>query len=169
MLSAVYLLALGAGLFWQALGDPGPHAGASFFTWDMFPYYYTWSARHVAVGLTTAGRYVELAPDSGQRFRGGVRQNLTRADLDRTARTLEKLVAAQLQQGARLASRLAGTPGAPGERERIARVWLLEEYWPEKHNLPDGAYEADWGPRSERRGAWRVLSEFSVPASGAYP
>ena len=64
------------------IGNAEPGLVAYLFTWDMFPYHYTESVRRVAVGRSTSGRIVRLVPSKLEQYRGGVHDDLTRADLD---------------------------------------------------------------------------------------
>ena len=146
-----YLGLLGLNLGRQILGDPAPAALGYFFTWDMFPFYHAWSSRRTAIGKTAAGRYVEIVPAGAQRYRGGADGNLTRADLDRGENTVRKLAD----------QTLAHTHDI--ESDPVTQVWLLEEFWPEKMNLPSDLYEEFWGTSKPERTYWRRIADYETP------
>ena len=137
----------------HAVGDQGWYPTAYFFTWDMFPIYYYEASRRIAVGRTRGGQYVRLHPGPFDRFRGGVHADLTKVDLDRSGRLFRRAV--------------EHTLAMTSERQRldpVTHVFLLEQYWPEKFNLPPDLYEAWAGaPRPDRK-YWRVTGEFDVPS-----
>src|SRR5262245_12025516 len=78
-----YLAATAWFLWEHALGDSVSHPIAYFFTWDMFPGYYTESLKRFAVGRTKAGQRLLLHPSPFEQFCGGIRGDLTRIDLER--------------------------------------------------------------------------------------
>jgi hypothetical protein len=147
----IYLAALAGFLMQSALGDSGLFPLSYFFTWDMFPSYYTQSSRRVAVGRTASGRYVELHPSPFQQYRGGVRGDLSRVDLERRGLFYRAAVEQTLQR-----SRFDAD-------DPMQQIWLCEQFWPVKFNYPDELYES-WsagGHKSNRR-CWRVVGEFDV-------
>ncbi|HEY2250216.1 MAG TPA: hypothetical protein VGH74_04105 [Planctomycetaceae bacterium] len=147
---ALYLAAHAGFLLQSALGDSGLFPVSYFFTWDMFPSYYTESSRRVAVGRTAAGRYFTLHPSRFQQYRGGVHGDLTRVELERRGVFYPAAVEQMLQR-----SRL--DPDDP-----LQEVWLFEQYWPAKFNYPDDLYESWWGsPKPDRR-SWRLVGEFDI-------
>lgn len=171
---AVYLSLTGFYLVQHLLGDSLGHWIGYFWTWDMFPNYPTVSVRRWAVGETASGRFVRLAPYSGHRFRWGVKGDVTRLDLDR------RLPYFRLAALEGIRRHNAAIPADP-----IRHVYLAEQYWPEKYNLPDGLYrdfyedtatgQPYWTSSGEdagtvpRRKYWRILDEAAVTADGAVP
>lgn len=142
----------------HALGKPSPTPLGYCFTWDMFPWHYSESCRRVALGQRRSGEYVQLVPCGLQQFRGGVHGGLTRVDLDRRGGWFRPTV----EQTLRLT-------GAGGGSDPVTQVWLCEEYWPVKFNLPPEVYVEQTGrPRPERR-YWRVLGKFDWRDGGTVP
>ena len=121
----------------------------------MFPNYQSWSSRRVALGKTAKGNYVELHPSSTQKYRGGTRGDLTRADLDRSGSGLKQFADQALSHAS-----------VSQSHDPVVHVWLQEEYWPEKFNLRDDLYEEVWGQAKPDRTYWRTLSEYDVPRLG---
>ena len=147
---ATYLAALAGFLLQSAVGDPGFFPVSYFFTWDMFPSYYTESSRRVAVGRTASGRYLELHPSPLQQYRGGVHGDLTRVELERRGVFYPAAVEQALNRGHQDAN------------DPLQQVWLFEQYWPTKFNYPDDLYASWWGSRKPERRSWRLTGEFDV-------
>lgn len=155
-LIAAYLAMTGQFMARQAVGDLDDGIPGYFFTWDMFPWHYVESSRRVAIGQTLSGRYVQIVPSGLQQFRGGVNGDLTRADLDRQGGFFRPMVERTLTNA-------AASDGA----DAVRHVWLVEQYWPARFNLPPDLYAAWAGtPRPERR-YWRVRDEFDWQAAAA--
>ena len=149
---ACYLATLGTFFTWHAAGDWGVHPVAYFFTWDMFPSFYTESLRRLAVGRTADGRFVQVYPGPFDRYRGGVGNDLPRGDLDRSGNSF-RLLATKTVDRTRDAHR----------DDPIVHVYLLERCWPEKFNLPADLYESWWGGPRPDRSCWRLREEFDSP------
>ena len=147
---SLYLAALGGFLLQSALGDSGFFPVSYFFTWDMFPSYYTESSRRVAIGRTASGRYIELHPSPFQQYRGGVYGDLTHVDLERRGLFYRAAVEQTLQRSRRDAQDL------------VQQVWLFERFWPVKYNYPDDLYESWSASRKPDRRCWRLVGEFEV-------
>ncbi len=147
---ALYLAALAGFLLQSALGDTGLFPASYFFTWDMFPSYYTESSRRAAVGRTASGRYLALHPSPFQQYRGGVHGDLTRVELERRGLFYPAAVEQTLQRS------------RPVANDPMQEVWLFEQYWPVKFNYPDDLYESWWGSRKPDRRSWRQTGEFDV-------
>lgn len=152
-LIAAYLGANVAFLALHAVGDGGLHPVSYFFTWDMFPSFYYESVRRVAVGKTAGGRFLQVHPGPFEQYRGGVRGDLTRVDLDRSGASFHVFAA-------QTARRTAGLH----RRDPIVHIYLFERYWPEKFNLPPDLYEKWWGAPRPERSSWRLREEFDVEA-----
>jgi len=136
------------------LGDPHSHPLTYFWTWDMFPNYSMWSNRRHALGETISGKYVSLLPGEFQRFRGGVRGDRLRTDLDRSGKLLRPAVDAVLE---RTAAAHAADP--------IVRVYLLEESWPSRFTVPADRLSPFAVGESSPRTSWKIIEEFSVSRS----
>ena len=145
-LIATYLAAHAAVFGLNLLGDVQRHPIVYFFTWDMFPGSYDFSTRRMAVAQTRSGMYYQLYPSAAQRFRGGVKGDMTRADLDRSGVRFKALVEQAL---AREQPRFRDDP--------IVRVSLVEQFWPSRLNLPEDLGEAWLGQPQRDVRYWRVL------------
>lgn len=146
----IYLATHAVFLLLSALGDPRFFPASYFFTWDMFPSYYTESSRRVAVGQTASGRYVELVPSPFQQYWGGVHGDLTHVDLERRGVFYRAAVEQTLQKI------------RPAADDPVQQVWIFEKFWPVKFNYPDDLY-VSWfaGPKPDRR-CWRLVGAFDV-------
>ena len=147
----VYLAALGGFLIQSALGDPALFPLSYFFTWDMFPSYYSESSRRVAVGESKSGRHLQLHPSPREQYRGGLYGDLTRVELERRGFFYRAAVEQTLKANAK------GALSDP-----IAHVFLFEKYRPAKFNYPADLYEAWSGTRRPDRAAWRLVGEFDA-------
>ncbi|MCA9070185.1 MAG: hypothetical protein KDA84_14730 [Planctomycetaceae bacterium] len=137
------------------LGDTTQSAFGYFWTWDMFPNYPSFSARRFALGQTRSGRFVRVFPTEQVRFRRGGNGNFTRFDLPRKDAALRIAVANTLEL-------------YPPEtaRDPITYVFLVEEYWPVRFNLPDDLYQDAYGDENPNRHSWRILDEGRVERNG---
>jgi hypothetical protein len=165
-----YLLLTGFFLVRHALGDSLAHPIGYFWTWDMFPNYPTESARRWAVGETAGGAYVQLLPNSAHRFRWGVHGDATRFDIDRRQLFFRQATLHAIKRH-----------NATASDDPIRFVYLAEQYWPEKLNLPDELYhgfyydevtkKVYWASPANagevsKRFYWRVLDEADVETDG---
>ncbi len=148
---AIYAGSMGLFFAFYALGDVPQHPIAYFFTWDMFPGFFTESSRRIAVGKTQSGRYLQLLPGAYQQYRGGVNAALTHLDLEREG--------AVFRAAANRALELAADSC---RQDPIVHVYLLERYWPDKFNYPAAQYEAWFGTAKPKRHSWRLRDEFDV-------
>lgn len=146
----LYLAAHAGFLLQSALGDSGLFPVSYFFTWDMFPSYYTESSRRVAVGRTESGKYLELHPTPFQQYRGGVKGDLTQVELERRG----VFYPASVEQALQRSRHEVDDP--------VQQVWLFERFWPAKFNYPDDLYESWWGASKPDRQRWRLVGEFNV-------
>jgi len=134
-----------------AVGDVLPHAIAYFFTWDMFPGHYCESTRKFAVGRTARGKYVQLVPGPLDQYRAGPRGDLSRVDLDRMGRDFRRLAEFSLMQ-----------TRETRKDDPVEHVYMFEQYWPNKFNLPDDLYASFTGEAKPERRFWRLRDEFDV-------
>lgn len=151
LLIVSYLATSGWFLLLHILGDSGSTPFAYFWTWDMFPNYPAESNRRAIMGRTDTEEWVRLFPNPRNRFRWGVRGDVTRLDLNHTP------------QFARAAAEQA-LESHPSQR--LTEVKLVEQYWPAKFNLPDGLYGAVYGSENPQRRSWRVVASWSVDDNG---
>lgn len=133
------------------IGNAEPGFLAYLFTWDMFPYHYTESVRRVAVGRNAAGRIVQLVPSKLQQYRGGVHDDLTRADLERRGVYFRPLT-----------KRVVGLQEMSGNADPVVEVRLYEQYWPAKFNWSPEQYAAIFGRGRPERRYWRLRERFTV-------
>lgn len=126
-----------------------------FWTWDMFPNYASFSARRMALGETEAGRYVKVFPTNKMHFRRGGSGDLTRFDLPRNDVALRFAVEKTLAANAR-----------EQNPDRVRYVFLVEEYWPVKFNLPNDLYEKAFGEENPNRHSFRILDEGPIGETG---
>ena len=148
---AAYLGCIAFSFFRHVLGDPGEHPIAYFWTWDMFAGHPAESSRRLVIAKTDDGRFVQFIPGSGQRFRWGRGGDATRIDLDRRTVHLRAAVEYELRCFRSIA------PDRP-----LERIYVVEQYWPARFNLPDGLYEATYREPNPRRKYWRVLHEADI-------
>ncbi len=149
-----YLLANGWFLYRSAVGDTYSSPIAAMMTWDMFPNYQTKSQRSFAVGKTRQGRHIDLLNELDQRFHWGQDQSLLRTDIDRSGALLKSAVQRELAR-----DRLQNAD------DPVEHVYLIEEYWPARFNLPDQLYRREYdGDKPDRR-YWRVVAEFDAPST----
>ena len=149
---------LGAGTFFlycHLLGETRGLPWAYYWTWDMFPNYPSFSARRMALGETKSGEFVQVFPTNKIRYRRGGSGDLTRYDLPRNDATLKYAVAEALKE----------TPPAE-EEDPVTYVFLVEEYWPVRFNLPDDLYQESFGEENPRRHAFRIIDEGPVNEAG---
>lgn len=171
LLAACYLLTSAVFLALHALGLTPGGALSYTFTWDMFPGFQSSSTRRVAIGITAAGQAVLLHPSDRQQFREGLSGDMSRPDLERSARHFRSVAETVRLQ---TASQEAADP--------VVNVLLCEQFWPTKFNFSDRDYARWMGaakPSSLRTGSgaaaelldpppgipwasWRVLQEYTV-------
>ena len=147
---ALYLATHAVFLLQGAVGDSGLFPASYFFTWDMFPSYYTESSRRVAVGRTASGRFVLLHPSPFQQYRGGVHGDLSHVELERRGLFYRAAVEQTLQRSPLDAD------------DRVQHAWLFEQFWPVKFNYPDALYVSWFGARKSDRRCWRLVGEYDV-------
>lgn len=158
---ALYLAVNGFFLLRNCVRPAGPNPWVYFFTWDMYPFYRTVSSRPLAIGRTRSGEYRELLPSPMQQFRWGADGTATRTDLDHgfvhTRSSVERILESS----------------TVSRDDSIVHVYLIEEYWPVRFNLPDDVYSRtiDWtraipGQSNPGRKHWKVIEEFDVDAGG---
>jgi hypothetical protein len=152
---AAYLGASGWYFYRHALGDAAAEPAAYLFTWDMFPNYPSWSARRIAVAQTRSGRYLRILPSRGQQFRRGRDGEHSRFDLPRSDAAFQQAV-----------DRTLRTHWPIDPADPVVYVFLLEQYWPVRFNLPDDLYESVYGEPNPRRRSWRIIAESPVSEGG---
>ncbi len=120
----LYLCALSYGIFSHALSfKTGSHPAMYFVVWDMFCGWSAYSHRLHVVGEGESGRYYELAP-------GPWGEVQPFGDLERRHYDVRGLVA----------GRLAANTLDKTSHEPITRMFVVEEWWPKKYNLPENVW-----------------------------
>jgi hypothetical protein len=153
--AGVYLAALAGFLVQSVVGDTALFPLSYFFKWDMFPSHNTRSLRRVAVGLTAAGKFVELHPSPFEQYRGGVHADLARIELDGRGYFFRSTV-----------EQIVSLTNASRPADPVMHVYLFEKSWPAKFNIPPDLYETWSGTPKPDRAAWRLVVEFDVTESG---
>lgn len=152
---AAYLAVNGYFMLRHMVGDSNSAKAAYFFTWDMFPGYFTESTRTIIVGVTEDGRHVQLVPAAGDRYSAGLNDSVSRIDW----MLRESDVRPVLDRALRRYN--AENPETP-----IRRVLVVQQFWPIKFNLPDDLYRTEYGVDNPRRKYWRVIGRWSVADDG---
>ncbi|MBW3542605.1 MAG: hypothetical protein KY476_20270 [Planctomycetes bacterium] len=116
-----YLTALSWGVVGHALSvGTASHPAMYFVVWDMFCGWAAWSQRMHIVGEGESGRYYELAPGPWGPFR-----------------PFGKLDRRNYDPNGIYAGRLALNCLRHTRHEPIVRIFVVEESWPKKFNLPE--------------------------------
>lgn len=116
-----YLSALGMGLFCHALEfQTGIHPGMYFFVWDMFCGWAAHEIRYHVIGEGESGTYYELAPGPWGAFTPY--GNLERQHHDALGNHFHRMASNTLRHT---------------DHEPITRIFVVEEAWSKKYNLPD--------------------------------
>lgn len=135
-----YLLVLGFGIFSHALGYKSTdHVGMYYIIWDMYCGWSGYEYRQHLVAQGVSGQQYELTPAPWGEFvpfGSTVRHNY-----DGSAVFTDTLASHILDHT---------------EHEEIAHVWLIEEAWSKKYNLPDSAYEARYEEPKQKRSYYRT-------------
>lgn len=131
---AGYLLALGGGVAAHALKyKHDAHPGMYFLVWDMFCGWAAFSTRIHIVGEGESGRFYELSPAPWGEFK-----------------PFGSLGRRHYDVAGVHATRFAMNTLAHTRHEPISRIFVVEEAWAKKHNLPRHVWEAHFqGPKPE--------------------
>ena len=155
---AFILSYLAAGVFFlycHLLGQTRGLPWGYFWTWDMFPNYPSFSARRLALGETEGGHFVRVFPTNKMHYRRGGSGDYTRFDLPRNDAALRKAVEETLEAA-----------HASAADDPVTYVFLVEEYWPVRFNLPDDLYRKAFGEENPQRHSFRILDEGPVEKTG---
>ncbi|WP_437206359.1 hypothetical protein [Planctomicrobium sp. SH664] len=124
LLIAGYLSAIGWGIFAHAIGfKENAHLGMYFIVWDMFCGWESFEMRRHLVAEGMSGQYYDAAPPWGEFIPYGA---------DRRH---------HYDVNAAYAGRFAAHTLAHTEHEPITRVFLVEEAWSKKYNMPDAVWK----------------------------
>ncbi len=141
----------------HAVGDSVGGPLAYLFTWDMFPNYPAWSARRVALVETESGQYFQILPSRHEQYRRGSQRTHSRLDLPRNDDAFRQAAEVALND---FRKSQAATDNPP------TYVFLLEQFWPVRFNLPDDLYQAAYETENPRRKSWRIVDESAVGPNG---
>ncbi|MEX0704736.1 MAG: hypothetical protein WD069_21740 [Planctomycetales bacterium] len=139
---AGYLFALGGGVFAHALKfKHDAHPAMYFLVWDMFCGWAAYSTRIHIIGEGESGQFYELAPAPWGEFKPFGRLGRRHYDVAGVH-----------------APRIALNCLAHTRHEPMARIFVVEEAWAKKHNLPDEI----WAVHSAEAKPERPYSYFQV-------
>lgn len=139
---AGYLLALSWGICAHTLKyKHDTHPGMYFLVWDMFCGWAAFSSRLHLVAEGESGRYYELSPAPWGEFKPFGRLGRRHYDV----------------MGIH-APRMAVNTLAHTRHEPITRIFVIEESWAKKYNIPDKVWEAHFkSPKPEPYCYYQVL------------
>jgi hypothetical protein len=141
---AGYLSALGMGIAAHALGvGIASHPGMYFIVWDMFCGWSAYSQMGHVVAEGESGKFYELAPGPW----GEIRPygSLGRRHYDPQFNFLHKIARNTLKHS---------------QHEPITRVFVVEETYPKKFELPDSIWMARYGVPKDIKRYYRLRSEL---------
>jgi hypothetical protein len=94
---------------------------------------------------------VQVVPSGLQQYRGGVRRDRSRVDLERGGQFFQTV-----------AERTVEVTGAQAAADPLVELQFYEQYWPAKFNYPPDLYERWAGtPKPDRR-YWRRLATVDL-------
>jgi hypothetical protein len=135
-----YLAALAAGIGAHTVSfGAGAHTAMYFVVWDMFCGWASYEYRTHLIGEGESGRYYQLAPGPWGEF-------LPFGDIDR--RHYDALLNA--------AHRIAQNTLKHTRHEPMARIFVVEECWPKKFNLPDDLWAQYYNEPKDVQKYYRV-------------
>lgn len=132
----VYLTVLSYGLFCHTFKwKSGAHPAMYYVVWDMFCGWAAHEFRHHAIAEGVSGTYYQVLPGPwGELQPFG---DLGRHHYDANAATPGKLALNVLRHTS---------------HEDITRIFIIEENWPKKFNMPDDQWAARWDePKNPKR------------------
>ena len=125
-----YLTALGGGILSHTVSyGTGSHPVMYYFVWDMFCGWSSYSSRIMIIGEGESGKYYELAPGPWGEYRPF--GSIGRRHYDSTGSHSPKFALNAIKQT---------------KHEPITRVFVIEQCWAKKYNLPDHL----WNQRFEK-------------------
>jgi len=126
---ATYLLALGFGFVSHAFDvKSGFHPAMYFLVWDMFCGWAGYEGRMRVIGEGESGKFYELAPAPWGEFHPY--GYISRQHYDPECKQGERIGHMALKHT---------------KHEPMVRIFVVEEEYPKKFNLPDAQYEAYYG------------------------
>jgi hypothetical protein len=143
---AAYLFALSMGVFCHAVNyKVGSHPAMYFVVWDMFCGWAAHSTRMHVLAEGESGAVYELAPGPWGEYKPF--GSLGRRHYDSLALSSANLAMNCLRHT---------------KHEPIARIFIVEENWPKKYNLPDSIWEKHFDGPKEKHSYYQtryILSE----------
>lgn len=144
-----YLSALGWGVVSHTVSfGTGSHPVMYFLVWDMFCGWSSYSSRMIVVGEGESGKYYELSPGPWGDYRPF--GSIGRRHYDNTGMHAPKLAINALKHT---------------KHEPIHRVFVIEETWAKKYNLPDKLWEERFDEPKSVNKYHTVLHVFSPDGS----
>ncbi|MEI8381174.1 MAG: hypothetical protein WCJ09_13680 [Planctomycetota bacterium] len=121
-----YLTALALGIGSHAMNfGTGAHPAMYYFIWDMFCGWSAHEVRYHIVGEGESGQHYRLSPAPWSTF--APYGDLERAQYDALGNSYIKIALNTLRHT---------------DHEPIARIFVIEEAWPKKYNLPENLWAA---------------------------
>lgn len=137
---ALYLGALGYGNLCHMLGyGTTAHPLMYFVVWDMFCGWSAYDSRLYIVGETEDQKYYELAPGPWGEFKPWGSVGRQHYDMVNS-----------------YTRRLALNALAHAKHEDLSRIFVIEECWPKKFNLPDAVWSRRYDDEKDLKKYYRV-------------
>ncbi len=145
----LYLLALSWGIVSHAVSfGTGAHPAMYYIVWDMFCGWTSYSSRNIIIGQGESGKYYELSPGPW----GEVQPfgKLGRRHYDVSGAHTPKLALNVLRHT---------------QHEPITRIFVIEECWAKKYNLPDHLWEKQYEEPKDIKKYYQVRHIFTPDGS----
>lgn len=143
-----YLSCLGYGIFCHTLSvNTAKHPGMYFVIWDMFCGWSAYANRLHVVGEGVSGKFYEIAPAPW----GEIIPYRAEGRLQYDTVTLHT-------------ARLVQNTLVHTDHEPITRIFVIEESWSKKFDLPDAIWNARYGKPKHRQTYFRIRQEMAGDA-----
>jgi len=141
----LYLGSLATGIFCHAVNlGLSSHPVMYFLVWDMFCGWSTWSNRLELVGQGESGAYYDLgSPPWGDFYPFG---ELPRRHYDATGNFTPRMALNCLRHT---------------EHEPMARIFVVEVWWPKMYNLPDHLWDRRFGRPKDMQKYYQIRHIFT--------
>lgn len=142
---AVYLSALATGIFCHAVNlGLSSHPAMYFLVWDMFCGWSSWSNRYELIGQGESGAYYNLgSPPWGDFNPFG---ELPRRHYDASSNFEPRLALNVLKHT---------------QHEPIARIFVVEVWWPKMYNIPDHLWDRRFGRPKDMQKYYQIRHIFT--------
>lgn len=139
-----YLTALALGIVSHAMNfGTGAHPVMYYLVWDMFCGWSAHELRYHIVGESESGQYYKLTPAPWSTF--APYGDLERAQYDALGNSYIKIAMNTLRHT---------------EHEPISRIYVIEEAWPKKYNLPDNLWAAQFDEPKDAHSYFHLKSIY---------